>query len=99
MIFGRFTFSPSFFEVQQYQQALLHQQALVKQLQPPKHSPEFLASPQEFSPALIPHSKSFPTHVGAALDTPYTTNRQAPSVDVCNEYKDVLYDSPPQSDS
>ncbi|XP_060103125.1 BMP-2-inducible protein kinase [Heteronotia binoei] len=65
--------------MQQYQQALLQQQVLAKQLPPPKHSPEFLASPQEFSPALMSHSKSFPAHVGAALDTPYTANRSSAS--------------------
>ncbi|XP_053108039.1 BMP-2-inducible protein kinase isoform X2 [Hemicordylus capensis] len=66
---------PSPYPAMQYQQALLQQQVLVKP--PPKHSPEFLASPQEFSPALISHSKSFPAHVGAALDTPYTANRSS----------------------
>ncbi|XP_063166113.1 BMP-2-inducible protein kinase isoform X1 [Candoia aspera] len=65
--------------MQQYQQALLQQQVLGNQLPPPKRSPEFLASPQEFSPALISHSKSFPAHVGAALDVPYSTNRSSSS--------------------
>ncbi|XP_007433088.1 BMP-2-inducible protein kinase isoform X2 [Python bivittatus] len=65
--------------MQQYQQALLQQQVLGNQLPPPKRSPEFLASPQEFSPALISHSKSFPAHVGAALDAPYSTNRSSSS--------------------
>lgn len=68
--------------MQQYQQALLQQQVLPKQLPPQKHSPEFLASPQEFSPALMSHSKSFPAHVGAALDTSYSTTRQASSIDI-----------------
>ncbi|KAH0615789.1 hypothetical protein JD844_026288 [Phrynosoma platyrhinos] len=79
--------------MQQYQQALLQQQVLAKQLPPPKHSPEFLASPQEFSPALISHSKSFPAHVGAALDTHYSTNRQASSIDVSNNCKDMSSDA------
>ncbi|XP_054845956.1 BMP-2-inducible protein kinase isoform X2 [Eublepharis macularius] len=70
---------PSQYPAMQYQQALLQQQVLAKQLPPPKHSPEFIASPQEFSPALISHSKSFPAHVGAALDTPYTANRSSAS--------------------
>ncbi|XP_066488035.1 BMP-2-inducible protein kinase isoform X2 [Tiliqua scincoides] len=70
---------PSQYPPVQYQQALLQQQALVKQPPPPKHSPEFLASPQEFSPALMSHSKSFPAHVGAALDTPFTANRSGAS--------------------
>ncbi|XP_044284947.1 BMP-2-inducible protein kinase isoform X2 [Varanus komodoensis] len=70
---------PSPYPTMQYQQALLQQQVLVKQLPPLKHSPEFPASPQEFSPALISHSKSFPSHVGAALDTPYTANRSSSS--------------------
>ncbi|XP_028599699.2 BMP-2-inducible protein kinase isoform X2 [Podarcis muralis] len=87
--------SPSY-PAMQYQQALLHQQALVKQLQPPKHSPEFLASPQEFSPALIPHSKSFPTHVGAALDTPYTTNRtSAADAESVSSYPKQNISNPP----
>ncbi|XP_062991359.1 BMP-2-inducible protein kinase isoform X2 [Elgaria multicarinata webbii] len=70
---------PSPYPAMQYQQALLQQQALAKQMPPPKHSPEFPSSPQEFSPALISHSKSFPSHVGAALDTSYTTNRSSSS--------------------
>ncbi|KAM3832130.1 BMP-2-inducible protein kinase isoform 2-T2 [Vipera latastei] len=70
---------PSPYPAMQYQQALLQQQVLGNQLPPPKRSPEFLTSPQEFSPALISHSKSFPAHVGAALDAPYSTNRSSSS--------------------
>ncbi|XP_061439244.1 BMP-2-inducible protein kinase isoform X2 [Rhineura floridana] len=69
--------SPPPYPAMQYPQTVLQQHVLVKQLQPPKQSPEFLASSQEFSPVLISHSKSFPTNVGAALDTPYTTNRSS----------------------
>ncbi|KAJ7327204.1 hypothetical protein JRQ81_016963 [Phrynocephalus forsythii] len=71
--------SSSSYPTMQYQQAVLQQQALPKQLPPQKLSPEFLASPQEFSPALMSHSKSFPAHVGAALDTSYSTNRSSSS--------------------
>ncbi|XP_077157199.1 BMP-2-inducible protein kinase isoform X2 [Paroedura picta] len=83
----------------QYQQALLQQQVLTKQLPPPKHSPEFLASPQEFSPALMPHSKSFPAHVGAALDTPYTANRSSASdaESVLNYPKQTISNPPDMS--
>ncbi|XP_039174649.1 BMP-2-inducible protein kinase isoform X2 [Crotalus tigris] len=70
---------PSPYPAMQYQQALLQQQVLGNQLPPPKRSPEFLTSPQEFSPALISHSKSFPAHVGAALEAPYSTNRSSSS--------------------
>ncbi|EMP26332.1 BMP-2-inducible protein kinase [Chelonia mydas] len=62
--------------VQQYQQALLHQRILAQQHQQPQ-SPEYLTSPQEFSPALISYSASLPAHVGAVMDSPYTANRQS----------------------
>uniref|UniRef100_A0ACB8E964 BMP-2-inducible protein kinase n=1 Tax=Sphaerodactylus townsendi TaxID=933632 RepID=A0ACB8E964_9SAUR len=81
---------------QQYQQALLQQQALAKQLPPPRHSPEFLASPQEFSPALMSHSKSFPAHVGAALDTPFTSNRpSAADAESISNYPKQTISNPP----
>ncbi|XP_060635334.2 BMP-2-inducible protein kinase [Anolis sagrei] len=82
--------------MQQYQQALLQQQVFAKQLPPPKHSPEFLASPQEFSPALISHSKSFPAHVGAALDTHYSTNRSTSSdAESVSSYQKQNISNPP----
>ncbi|XP_048365397.1 BMP-2-inducible protein kinase isoform X2 [Sphaerodactylus townsendi] len=87
---------PSQYPGMQYQQALLQQQALAKQLPPPRHSPEFLASPQEFSPALMSHSKSFPAHVGAALDTPFTSNRpSAADAESISNYPKQTISNPP----
>uniref|UniRef100_A0A8C6YBR6 non-specific serine/threonine protein kinase n=1 Tax=Naja naja TaxID=35670 RepID=A0A8C6YBR6_NAJNA len=88
--------TPSPYPAMQYQQALLQQQVLGNQLPPPKRSPEFLTSPQEFSPALISHSKSFPAHVGAALDAPYSTNRSSSSdTESVSSYPKQNISSPP----
>uniref|UniRef100_A0A8C5RV16 non-specific serine/threonine protein kinase n=1 Tax=Laticauda laticaudata TaxID=8630 RepID=A0A8C5RV16_LATLA len=90
------TFFSFSFEMQQYQQALLQQQVLGNQLPPPKRSPEFLTPPQEFSPALISHSKSFPAHVGAALDAPYSANRSSSSdTESVSSYPKQNISSPP----
>ncbi|XP_043369572.1 BMP-2-inducible protein kinase isoform X2 [Dermochelys coriacea] len=81
--------------VQQYQQALLHQQILAQQHQQPQ-SPEYLTSPQEFSPALISYSASLPAHVGAVMDSPYTANRSAvPDAAAVSSYPKQNINNPP----
>ncbi|XP_019372282.1 PREDICTED: BMP-2-inducible protein kinase [Gavialis gangeticus] len=80
--------------VQQYQQALLQQQILAQQQQ--SQSPEYLTSPQEFSPALISYSTSLPTCVGAAMDSPYTTSRSAiPDAEAVSSYPKQNINNPP----
>ncbi|XP_037752668.1 BMP-2-inducible protein kinase [Chelonia mydas] len=81
--------------VQQYQQALLHQRILAQQHQQPQ-SPEYLTSPQEFSPALISYSASLPAHVGAVMDSPYTANRSAvPDAEAVSSYPKQNISNPP----
>ncbi|KYO26554.1 hypothetical protein Y1Q_0002175 [Alligator mississippiensis] len=80
--------------VQQYQQALLQQQILAQQQQ--SQSPEYLTSPQEFSPALISYSTSLPTCVGAVMDSPYTTSRSAiPDAEAVSSYPKQNINNPP----
>uniref|UniRef100_A0A7M4FVP0 BMP2 inducible kinase n=1 Tax=Crocodylus porosus TaxID=8502 RepID=A0A7M4FVP0_CROPO len=80
--------------VQQYQQALLQQQILAQQQQ--SQSPEYLTSPQEFSPALISYSTSLPTCVGAAMDSPYTASRSAiPDAEAVSSYPKQNINNPP----
>lgn len=60
--------------MQQYQQAFLQQQMLAHHQQPQQQaSPEYLTSPQEFSPALL--SSSLPAQVGTIVDSSYSANR------------------------
>ncbi|KAB0345245.1 hypothetical protein FD754_022171, partial [Muntiacus muntjak] len=62
--------------MQQYQQAFLQQQMLTQQQQSqPQASPEYLTSPQEFSPALVSYSSSLPAQVGPMMDSSYSANR------------------------
>uniref|UniRef100_A0A8D0G7J0 non-specific serine/threonine protein kinase n=1 Tax=Sphenodon punctatus TaxID=8508 RepID=A0A8D0G7J0_SPHPU len=78
--------------MQQYQQALLHQQALMQQQQ----SPEYLTSPQEFSPALIPYSTSLPANVGVVMDSPYMANRSsAAEAEAVSSYPTPNISNPP----
>ncbi|XP_008173835.1 BMP-2-inducible protein kinase isoform X1 [Chrysemys picta bellii] len=85
--------------VQQYQQALLHQRILAQQhQQQPQHppSPEYLTSPQEFSPALISYSASLPAHVGAVMDSPYTANSSVvPNAEAVSSYPKQNISNPP----
>lgn len=65
------------FQMQQYQQAFLQQQMLAQHPQSqPQASPEYLTSPQEFSPALVSYSSSLPAQVGPMMDSSYSANRQ-----------------------
>ncbi|KAG8134319.1 hypothetical protein E2320_007442, partial [Naja naja] len=78
--------TPSPYPAMQYQQALLQQQVLGNQLPPPKRSPEFLTSPQEFSPALISHSKSFPAHVESVSSYPKQNISSPPDMSGWNPF-------------
>uniref|UniRef100_A0A2K5E6W9 BMP2 inducible kinase n=1 Tax=Aotus nancymaae TaxID=37293 RepID=A0A2K5E6W9_AOTNA len=62
--------------MQQYQQAFFQQQMLA-QHQPSQQqaSPEYLTSPQEFSPALVSYTSSLPAQVGTIMDSSYSANR------------------------
>ncbi|XP_040603387.1 BMP-2-inducible protein kinase isoform X2 [Mesocricetus auratus] len=68
--------------MQQYHQAFLQQQMLAHRQQPQYHqqppqqaSPEYLTSPQEFSPALVPCTSSLPAQLGAIVDSSFGANR------------------------
>ncbi|XP_049741881.1 BMP-2-inducible protein kinase isoform X1 [Elephas maximus indicus] len=62
--------------MQQYQQAFLKQQMLAQHQQSePQASPEYLTSPQEFSPALVSYTSSLPAQVGTIIDSSYSANR------------------------
>ncbi|XP_074849853.1 BMP-2-inducible protein kinase isoform X2 [Carettochelys insculpta] len=86
-------------QLQQYQQALLQQQILAQQhQQQPQQpqSPEYLTSPQEFSPALISYSTSLPAHVGAVVESPYTASRSAtPDAEAVSSYPKQNISNPP----
>lgn len=72
-----FLWWPVLFQMQQYQQAFLQQQMLAQHQQSqPQASPEYLTSPQEFSPALVSYSSSLPAQVGPMMDSSYSANRQ-----------------------
>ncbi|XP_054993349.1 BMP-2-inducible protein kinase isoform X2 [Sorex araneus] len=65
--------------MQQYQQAFLQQQLLAHHQQSQQQtSPEYLSSPQEFSPALVSYSSSHPAQ-GTILDSSYSANRSVPA--------------------
>ncbi|XP_066135965.1 BMP-2-inducible protein kinase isoform X1 [Saccopteryx bilineata] len=60
----------------QYQQTFLQQQMLAQhQLPQQQASPEYLTSPQEFSPALVSYASSLPAQVGTRMDSSYSVNR------------------------
>nr|XP_030733823.1 BMP-2-inducible protein kinase isoform X2 [Globicephala melas] len=62
--------------MQQYQQAFLQQQMLAQRQQSQQQaSPEYLTSPQEFSPALVSYTSSLPAQVGTIMDSSYSANR------------------------
>lgn len=61
--------------MQQYQEAFLQQQMLAHHQQPQQQaSPEYLTSPQEFSPALVSYASSLPAQVGT-VDSSLSANR------------------------
>ncbi|XP_068398880.1 BMP-2-inducible protein kinase isoform X1 [Eschrichtius robustus] len=62
--------------MQQYQQAFLQQQMLAQHQQSRQQaSPEYLTSPQEFSPAVASYTSSLPAQVGTIMDSSYSANR------------------------
>ncbi|XP_023559069.1 BMP-2-inducible protein kinase isoform X2 [Octodon degus] len=63
--------------MQQYQQAFLQQQQMLAQHQQSRQqaSPEYLTSPQEFSPALVSYTSSLPAQIGTVIDSSYSASR------------------------
>ncbi|KFR00927.1 BMP-2-inducible protein kinase, partial [Nipponia nippon] len=82
--------------VQQYQQALLQQQMLAQQQQRSQQarSPEYIASPQDFSPALISYPGSLPVHAGTVADSPYPASR-IPDAEAIASYPKQSINNPP----
>ncbi|KAK2501693.1 hypothetical protein MC885_007107 [Smutsia gigantea] len=62
--------------MQQYQQAFLQQQMLAQLQSQQQTSPEYLTSPQEFSPALVSYTSPLPAQVGTIMDSSFGANRQ-----------------------
>ncbi|XP_013045995.2 BMP-2-inducible protein kinase isoform X5 [Anser cygnoides] len=84
--------------VQQYQQALIQQQMLAQQQQRSQQpqSPEFITSPQDFSPALISYPASLPVHAGMVADSPYAANRSGiPDAEAITSYPKQSINNPP----
>nr|XP_025959149.1 BMP-2-inducible protein kinase isoform X2 [Dromaius novaehollandiae] len=84
--------------VQQYQQALIQQQMLAQQQQQSQQpqSPEYITSPQDFSPALISYPASLPVHVGTVVDPPYSANRSGiPDAEAISSYPKQSISNPP----
>ncbi|KFZ47917.1 BMP-2-inducible protein kinase, partial [Antrostomus carolinensis] len=89
--------------VQQYQQALLQQQMLAQQQQRSQQaqSPEYITSPQDFSPALISYPGSLPAHAGAVADSPYAASRRVfrhrciPDAEAIASYPKQSINNPP----
>ncbi|KAI5936602.1 BMP-2-inducible protein kinase [Manis javanica] len=61
--------------MQQYQQAFLQQQMLAQHQSQQQTSPEYLTSPQEFSPALVSYTSPLPAQVGTIMDSSFGANR------------------------
>lgn len=73
--------------MQQYQQAFLQQQLLAHHQQPRQQaSPEYLTSPQEFSPALVSYASSLPAQLGAMVDSSYGANRPVAEKEVAAHF-------------
>ncbi|NXS55071.1 BMP2K kinase, partial [Brachypteracias leptosomus] len=69
--------------VQQYQQALLQQQQQMlaqQQRSQQAQSPEYITSPQDFSPAFISYPASLPGRAGTLAEPPYPASRQVPGI-------------------
>ncbi|KFQ19305.1 BMP-2-inducible protein kinase, partial [Merops nubicus] len=89
--------------VQQYQQALLHQHMLAQQQQRSQQaqSPEYITSPQDFSPAFISYPGSVPVHAGTVADPPYPASRQVlghrciPDAESISSYPKQSINNPP----
>ncbi|XP_067153560.1 BMP-2-inducible protein kinase isoform X2 [Apteryx mantelli] len=84
--------------VQQYQQALIQQQMLAQRQQQSQQaqSPEYITSPQDFSPALISYPASLPVHVGTVVDSPYTASRSGiPDAEAISSYPKQSINNPP----
>uniref|UniRef100_A0A8B9P0C3 non-specific serine/threonine protein kinase n=1 Tax=Apteryx owenii TaxID=8824 RepID=A0A8B9P0C3_APTOW len=85
-------------QVQQYQQALIQQQMLAQRQQQSQQaqSPEYITSPQDFSPALISYPASLPVHVGTVVDSPYTASRSGiPDAEAISSYPKQSINNPP----
>nr|XP_021145396.1 BMP-2-inducible protein kinase isoform X2 [Columba livia] len=83
---------------QQYQQALLQQQMLAQQQQHLQQawSPEYITSPQDFSPALISYPGSLPVHAGTVADCPYPASRSGiPDAEAIATYSKQNINNPP----
>ncbi|NWR80003.1 BMP2K kinase, partial [Centropus unirufus] len=87
--------------VQQYQQAFLQQQMLAQQQQRSQQaqSPEYITSPQDFSPALISYPGSPPAHAATVADSPYPASRQVfpgiPDAEAIASYPKQSISNPP----
>ncbi|NWS72873.1 BMP2K kinase, partial [Crotophaga sulcirostris] len=83
--------------VQQYQQALLQQQMLTQQQQrlQQAQSPEYITSPQDFSPALISYPGSLLVHTGTVADSPCPASSGIPDVDAIASYPKQSISNPP----
>uniref|UniRef100_A0A8C0BQB4 non-specific serine/threonine protein kinase n=1 Tax=Buteo japonicus TaxID=224669 RepID=A0A8C0BQB4_9AVES len=84
--------------VQQYQQALLQQQMLAQQQQRSQQarSPEYVISPQDFSPALISYPGSLPVRAGTVADSPYPASRSGiPDAEAIASYPKQSINNPP----
>ncbi|XP_061319835.1 BMP-2-inducible protein kinase [Pezoporus flaviventris] len=84
--------------VQQYQQALLQQQMFAQQQQRSQQaqSPEYITSPQDFSPALISYPGSLPVCAGTVADSPYPLSRSGiPDAESIASYPKQSISNPP----
>ncbi|XP_027710415.1 BMP-2-inducible protein kinase isoform X2 [Vombatus ursinus] len=83
--------------MQQYQQTLFQQQMLAQQQQQQQQqpSPEYLPSPQEFSPALASCPSSLPSQVGAIIDSSYSANRSVPDAEAAATFPNQSLNNPP----
>ncbi|XP_019575738.2 BMP-2-inducible protein kinase isoform X2 [Rhinolophus sinicus] len=62
--------------VQQYQQAFMQQQMLAHRQQSQQQAPpEYLTSPQEFSPASVSYTSALPAQVGTVMDSSHSASR------------------------
>ncbi|XP_036618690.1 BMP-2-inducible protein kinase isoform X3 [Trichosurus vulpecula] len=84
--------------MQQYQQAFFQQQMLAQQQQQQpqqQRSPEYLTSPQEFSPALASCPSSLPSQIGAIIDSSYNANRSVPDAEAAATFPNQNLNNPP----
>ncbi|KAG3276366.1 BMP2 inducible kinase [Ictidomys tridecemlineatus] len=82
--------------MQQYQQTFLQQQMLAQHQQSQQQaSPEYLTSPQEFSPALVSYTSSLPAQVGTIMDSSYNARPVAEKEAVANFTNQKNISNPP----